>query len=265
MAKRKTKRKAKRITKSSTLTPQTIRKLKFIDKRLSEFGKTFGYFSIEYRAMEAMVYSNLGGISPKTFKSVNPLQITETVMEIASKMGEFSPDVIDAIHSSFKGKTIFKKIKEKYGAEILREYNENKKEENKQNEFNSKFLKQNMELVNQYVFAKSLMAEVRNATSYLPNFYTALDHMDSFSRVSYRKKFSILGQERDKETRKRIAEELANDIYNYFDNRIKLNAKIINGENFTDEEPDGENIIDRNIMNEPLTIDWQAISKNLKK
>lgn len=89
--------------------------------------------------------------------------------------------------------------------------------------------------------------------------------MDSFSRVSYRKKFSILGQERDKETRKRIAEELANDIYNYFDNRIKLNAKIINGENFTDEEPDGENIIDRNIMNEPLTIDWQAISKNLKK
>lgn len=256
---------AKRKIKSSTLTPQAIRKLKFIDKRLSEFGKTFGYFSSEYRAMETMVYSNLGGISPKAFKSVNPLQITETVMEIASKMGTFSPAVIDAIHSSFKGKTVFKKIKEKYGAGILREYNKNKKGKNKQNEFSSNFVKQNAELVKQYVFAQSLMAEVRNATSYLPNFYTALDHMDSSSRILYRKKFSILGQERDKEVRKQIAEDLANDIYKYFDNRIKLNAKIINGENFTDEEPDGENIIDRNIMNEPLTIDWQAISKNLKK
>lgn len=249
-----TQRKPK-VSSNATLS-SLKRKTKFIDKRLSEFGSTFGYYSKEYQDLESTVLTNLGALSPRAFKSKKPLQITEVVVSYATQAGVTSSAGVDAIHKAFSGKTVFKKLKEKYGADILRAYNANKSTNNKQREFTSSFVSRNKKFIDDYVSSRSFISMVESSISDMPNYYTALDNMDWDMSTRLRTKFGRMGHlhKENKEEADIIAKELKDEIENYFRARIEYSELIIKAERLTDEELEGGSEIDRTLMQEPTTL-----------
>lgn len=249
-----TQRKPK-VSSNATLS-SLKRKTKFIDKRLSEFGSTFGYYSKEYQDLESTVLTNLGALSPRAFKSKKPLQITEVVVSYATQAGVTSSASVDVIHKAFRGKTVFKKLKEKYGADILRAYNANKSTNNKQREFTSSFVSRNKKFIDDYVSSRSFISMVESSISDMPNYYTALDNMDWGTSTRLRTKFGRMGHlhKENKEEADIIAKELKDEIENYFRARIEYSELIIKAERLTDEELEGGSEIDRTLMQEPTTL-----------
>lgn len=266
-----------RVSQSTTLSPKVSQrttfsienKLRKIDASLRDFGRIFGYYSKEYQNVENLVLTHIG-VSHKSFSSKKPLQITPEILSMTIKMGVTSSPVIDSIYDALP--SVFDKIKEKYGEGILTEYNLNKSANNKQKSFTLKFYNENKKFVEQYVNARSFLSSLEQDISYMPNYYSALDNMDTDLQIELKQKFAKMGHLhiKDEAESELIAQELRDRISAYYQARVNNDTLIISADRLNEDELEGDNIVDRLLMHRPLSIfsdieDPSDLTRFLKK
>lgn len=232
------------------------RKVSTINRKLREFGETFGYMSKEYRDLSNLVLTHLG-VSPKNplfsdYFSSSPLQILPSYVERYSITGENKdPTDIYEISESLKTTTVFKKVKDKYSKEILQLYNDNHKD--KKEKFTEEFFKKNKKYIISYVKKSNILSTLTSLIENLPNYYAALDDMDSTTQATLRKRFSDYGDSyKDGKRDDTIAQEIIKQIDDYFDVRKQTGDLIKKAEKIVEED----DIIEQNLQHNPVKFGY---------
>lgn len=218
-------KKPTRARKGLAITGRDRRKIDAINKKLSEFFNVFGEYSPQYQDLSKVVLTQLGGIyNPKSkafddvFSSTNPLRLSTDsgYIELLLFGGR-----IDDLYEHFKGKTVLKEARKLKGFEHLK----TKKElEKRKSEIKYDTTVSGLNKIRDY--------ELEQLISYLPQFYSALDQMDTYASEEFTQRFSEYGVIRRKEEpdkKKSEGERLARDILKYFDKKQEEGNAIKNG------------------------------------
>lgn len=225
-------KKPTRARKGLAITGRDRRKIDAINKKLSEFFNVFGEYSPQYQDLSIVVLTQLGGIyNPKSkafddvFSSTTPLRLS-TDSEFMQLL--LFGSRLDDLYEHFKGKTVLKEARKLKGFEHLR----TKKElEKRKSEIKYDTTVSGLNNIRDY--------ELEQLLSYLPQFYSALDQMDTYASEDFTQRFSEYGVIRRKEEpdrKKSEGERLARDILKYFDKKQEEGNAIKNG-TFGSSEP----------------------------
>lgn len=193
------------------------RKVRFINKRISEIYDFFGEHSEEYKQIQTLVSTQFGisdfrKVDRTFFQTTSPInfQTSATFIRLAYE----DPNQIFAnMHESLKGRTVYQITKEKYadklnGISTAAQFEQNKKK-----------LSTSIKTTN----VSKLDIIVRN----LPSFYDALSQTDTYFQAEYREKFRQYGHSKDESQ----AEEIMKAIQQY------IQAKMVEGEKIKSGAP----------------------------
>lgn len=199
------------------------RKIDTINKKLSEFYNVFGEYSPQYQDLRKVVLTQLGVFRPESqsfddyFTSRRPLRLSTDSRFI----GLLLVGTLDEMYENFKGKTVLKEARKIEGFKDIR----TKKElEKRKSEIKYDTTVSGLNKIRDY--------ELEQLISYLPQFYSALDQMDTYASEEFTQRFSEYGVIRRKEEpdkKKSEGERLARDILKYFDKKQEEGNAIKNG------------------------------------
>ena len=218
-------KKPTRARKGFAITGKDRRKIDAINKKLSEFFNVFGEYSSQYQDLRTVVLTQLGGIyNPKSrafddvFSSTSPLRLSTDsgYIELLLFGGR-----IDRLYGYFKGTTVLKEARKIEGFKDIR----TKKElEERKSQIKENIVVSGLNKIRDY--------ELQQLISYLPQFYSALDQMDTYASEDFTQRFSEYGVIRKKEEpdrKKSEGERLITDILKYFDKKQEEGNAIKNG------------------------------------
>ena len=215
-------KKPKRAKRGFAVKGGDRRKIDTINKKLSEFYNIFGEYSPQYQELKKVVLTQLGIFKPESssfddfFTSRSPLRLSTDSRFIELLL----ISKLDELHNYFKGKTVLREARKIEGFKDLR---------------TKKQLEERKSQIKYDTTVKGLQnikdLELKELISYLPQFYTALDQMDTSTSEEFTKRFSEYGvikksQEPDK--KKSEGERLINDILKYFDSKVNEGNLIKN-------------------------------------
>lgn len=200
------------------------RKIDTINKKLSEFYNVFGEYSPQYQELRKVVLTQLGVFKPESqsfddyFTSRRPLRLSTDSRFI----GLLLVGTLDEMYEHFKGKTVLKEARKLKGFENIRT---KKQLEERKSEIKYDTTVGGLNRIRDY--------ELEQLISYLPQFYSALDQMDTYASEEFAQRFSEYGVIRRKEEpdkKKSEGERLARDILKYFDKKQEEGNLIKNAE-----------------------------------
>ncbi len=217
-------KKPKRAKRGFAVKGVDRRKIDTINKKLSEFYNVFGEYSPQYQDLRKVVLTQLGVFRPESqsfddyFTSRRPLRLSTDSRFI----GLLLLGTLDEMYEHFKGKTVLKEARKIEGFEDIRT---KKQLEERKSEIKYDTTVSGLDRIRDY--------ELKELISYLPQFYSALDQMDTYTSEEFTQRFSEYGVIKKKEEpdkKKSEAERLISDILKYFDKKQEEGNLIKNAE-----------------------------------
>lgn len=217
-------KKPKRARRGFAVTGANRRKIDMINKKLSEFYNVFGEYSPQYQDLKKVVLTQLGIYNPQSaqrwsfndyFTSNSPLRISTD----SGFVGLLLAGTLDELHTAFKGRTAFKEAKKIEGFKNITR----KEFEQRKSEIKYDTTVKGLQRLKDF--------ELQELISYLPQFYTALDQMDTYTSEEFTKRFSeygVIKKSEEPDKKKSEAERLINDILKYFDSKVNEGNLIKN-------------------------------------
>lgn len=215
-------KKPKRAKRGFAVKGGDRRKIDTINKKLSEFYNIFGEYSPQYQELKKVVLTQLGIFKPESssfddfFTSRSPLRLSTDSRFIELLL----VSKLDELHKYFKGKTALREARKIEGFKDLRT---KKQLEERKSQIKYDTTVSGLQRIKDF--------ELQELISYLPQFYSALDQMDTSSSIEFTERFSeygVIKKTEEPDKKKSEGERLINDILKYFDSKVNEGNLIKN-------------------------------------